>query len=90
MKKLFSSTTGIIAGFLFGWLWETATLPIGHLAYQNGYHYHHSLFAPLFLVISAFFIKRKPNKAIFLVGLAIGVFIQHILSDGPVFITREL
>ncbi len=80
--------SGAAAGFVFGILWETATVRIAHWAVQKGYHYHHSLFGPLFLLGLPLF-RGSSGAMLLLTGAAAGVVLQHSLNEGFVFITRE-
>ena len=93
-EKLAQNVTYVIlgfsSGFLFGFLWDIATFKIGtqHMAHQNGYHYHHSLFGLIsFLLIPKLW--GDINKALFAFGFGIGVILQHYLKDGFVFITKD-
>ncbi len=79
---------GLFCGFFLGFLWEVSTLKIGHMAYRNGYHYHHSLFGLVaFLLLPKFW--DDPNKAFFVVGFGIGMITQHTVKEGFIFITKD-
>ncbi|MFH0853130.1 MAG: hypothetical protein V1853_01880 [bacterium] len=79
---------GILSGFVVGFIWETSTRKIIHLAHRNGYHYHHSLFGLVaFLFIPKFWYDL--NKALFIAGFGLGIIIQHTINEGFIFITKD-
>jgi hypothetical protein len=82
---------GIITGYCFGKIWHLITIQKlsleGHQHFFN-YHFHHSLFAVIpILLIPIFF--RKRNVLPVLIGIAIGILIEHRISfAGWYFITK--
>lgn len=81
---------GFVSGLVVSYTWEFITvrlLKIGHLAYQHGYHFHHSLLSLPFS-ISVLFIQQLHHQ-FFVIGIAIGIVLQHSTTDGFVFISKE-
>jgi hypothetical protein len=78
---------GFLSGFVFAFLWETATRRADHLAYQWGYHFHHSLFG-LLAFLSIPLVRNDSNKTMFALGFGLGAILQHTLNEGFVFITK--
>jgi len=94
MKKLFFSALGFMLGFGWGWFWEARTKKIYHLAHVKGYHFHHSLYGIVsILLIPVIWHRNWLNKRSKLIsvsiGFSLGVITQHSRSDGFVSITKD-
>jgi len=94
-NNLFCLALGFMIGFGWGWLWESTTRKIGHLAHLGGYHFHHSLYGivSLFLIPVGWYknwLENKTNLISLTIDFSLGVIIQHsIRGDRFKFITKD-
>ncbi len=79
---------GFLIGFMFASTWERITRRIGHLAYQKGVHFHHSLFGLLVLLFVPL-VWDRPDRVLSIIGFGVGIIVQHSIKEGLVFITRS-
>lgn len=79
------TVTGLAAGYCLGYLWEETTRDVGHLAHIGGYHFHHSLFGPLCLLVLPF--VQGTAGVVLVPALGAGFVLHHGVSDRFVFIT---
>ncbi len=70
---------------LVAWLYEFTAINLFHKTSLIilGYRLHHSLYGVLFIVLSLI------NKNVFLLGFGIGIIVQHTVSDGFRFLSKE-
>lgn len=75
----------ILAGYILAYSYEKALTILSHgkPLVIAGWRLHHSLYSVLFFVSFLVF-----QNSIFL-GLAIGILIQHTITDGFRFISKE-
>lgn len=74
----------IIVGYILAYYWEFFCIHILHKKSLiiGGYRLHHSLYG-LFFVIAGLYLQN-----IMLIGLGIGILIQHFITDGFKFISK--
>lgn len=77
---------GILLGFTFGVVWVWATDKLSAKPIIKGYHFHHSMFTIPALFIALF---TQEVITVILLGLGIGIIIQHTYREGFKFITKK-
>ena len=80
--------SGFFSGFILAILWEITTYKIGHLAHQKGFHFHHSLFGVIAIILIPIFCNDF-NKTFFVLLFGIGIITQHSIKEGFIFITKD-
>jgi len=77
---------GVLLGFTFGEVWVWVTDKWGVKPVIKGYHLHHTLLAiPIFFTI----LFTPKIIADILLGMGVGVIIQHTYKEGFKFISKE-
>lgn len=73
-------------GFAIAWFYEYFTVNIlkKDALIFLGWRLHHSLYGLICILLGIGF-----NKNVFLVGFGIGILVQHAITDGFWFITKE-
>jgi len=86
----------ILIGFVGAFLYEYCTGKIDRRFFKkdaliiSGYRLHHSLYGLFGLLLSIlFFLSGKVGVSTTLLGLSIGVIIQHTITDGFRFLSKE-
>ena len=89
---------GLLAGILITWLFELilkTNKKLRQRYYKQqevfwGYHVHHSTYGLIFLLVGIIlFFNYQEAQALFFMGIATGIVLQHTVSEGRfVFIER--
>lgn len=94
--NLFLFFSFIIFGITGSFLYEYLTRKIGEKYFKKdalivkGYRLHHSLYGLIGLMFSLFFFLNGRIEAFqVLIGLSIGILVQHTLTDGFRFVSKE-
>lgn len=85
-----------IIGYLGACVYEYAAKKIGKAAFHRttlvvfGYRWHHSIYGLIGLVFSIiFFFNARLTVSGILLGLSFGILIQHTVTDGFRFLSKE-
>ena len=83
----------VIVGYLFAYVYEYLAKKIGKTIHKDAlyikeYKLHHSIYGLILIATSIFFLQET-KICILLIGIGIGIIIQHYFTgDGLVFITK--
>ncbi len=92
MNLLFDSIVLATLGYLTASVWEFVCKHIFHKEslILRGYRLHHSLFGVILFVCGfLFLVVHRPDIALILLMLGLGILLQHTVTDGFKFVTKE-
>ncbi|KKR11698.1 MAG: hypothetical protein UT39_C0004G0057 [Candidatus Woesebacteria bacterium GW2011_GWA1_39_21] len=88
---LLTLSLGVILGFITGKMWSNTFYKlqkmITHKTFLKNYHIHHSLGGLIISLLAVIILNNWLETII--VGLGIGMLIEHTISNGFVFLTKK-